>query len=90
MLQVHSGSIWIGQKVAEKVRESSQQNQKRNFIIRITLDKVIVFLHFFSNLNCVFNYMFIFSFIYMCYIESKMVEYDSNTIFNILFSWFNI
>ena len=39
MLQPHLGSIWIGSKVSEKVRELSQQTQRRNFIIRITLDK---------------------------------------------------
>ncbi|XP_055629009.1 palmitoyltransferase Hip14 isoform X2 [Toxorhynchites rutilus septentrionalis] len=39
MLQPHLGSIWIGSKVSEKVRELSQQSQRRNMIIRFTLDK---------------------------------------------------
>ncbi|XP_053683911.1 palmitoyltransferase Hip14 isoform X1 [Sabethes cyaneus] len=39
MLQPHLGSIWIGSKVSEKVRELTQQSQRRNFIVRFTLDK---------------------------------------------------
>lgn len=40
MLQVHAGSIWIGQKIVEKVREHSQTTMRRNLFVRITLDKV--------------------------------------------------
>lgn len=39
MLQPHLGSIWIGSKVSEKVRELTQQSQRRNPIVRFTLDK---------------------------------------------------
>lgn len=39
MLQPHLGSIWIGSKVSEKVRDLTQQSQRRNFIVRFTLDK---------------------------------------------------
>ncbi len=41
MLQVHAGSIWIGQKIVEKVREHSQTTMRRNIIVRMTLDKVM-------------------------------------------------
>lgn len=40
MLQVHAGSIWIGQKIVEKVREHSQTTMRRNLFVRMTLDKV--------------------------------------------------
>ncbi|XP_058459578.1 palmitoyltransferase Hip14 isoform X1 [Malaya genurostris] len=39
MLQPHLGSIWIGSKVSERVRELTQRSQRRNLIIRFTLDK---------------------------------------------------
>ncbi|KAL9704165.1 hypothetical protein quinque_007683 [Culex quinquefasciatus] len=39
MLQPHLGSIWIGSKVSEKVRELTQQSQRRNIIVRMTHDK---------------------------------------------------
>ncbi|XP_065079483.1 palmitoyltransferase Hip14 isoform X2 [Ochlerotatus camptorhynchus] len=39
MLQPHLGSIWIGSKVSEKVRDLTQQSQRRNLIVRFTLDK---------------------------------------------------
>uniref|UniRef100_A0A336K7Y1 Palmitoyltransferase n=1 Tax=Culicoides sonorensis TaxID=179676 RepID=A0A336K7Y1_CULSO len=39
MLQAHLGSVWIGSKVAERVREKVQMQQKRNFLVRLTLDK---------------------------------------------------
>lgn len=40
MLQVNTGSIWIGQKVMERISEENQANQRRNFIVKLTLDKV--------------------------------------------------
>lgn len=39
MLQPHLSSVWIGSKVAEKVKELTQQSQKNNFCIRLTFDK---------------------------------------------------
>lgn len=42
MLQVNAGSIWIGTKVMERIREDSQSNQRRNVIVKLTLDKVSV------------------------------------------------
>lgn len=39
MLQAHLGSVWIGTKVAEKVREKMQLQQKRNVITRLMVDK---------------------------------------------------
>lgn len=39
MLQAHLGSVWIGTKVAEKVREKIQMQQKRNFLTKLMLDK---------------------------------------------------
>ncbi|XP_062560305.1 palmitoyltransferase Hip14 isoform X2 [Armigeres subalbatus] len=39
MLQPHMGSIWIGSKVSEKIRDLTQQSQRRNLIVRFTLDK---------------------------------------------------
>lgn len=40
MFQVNAGSIWIGQKVMERIREESHINQRRNFLVKLTLDKV--------------------------------------------------
>lgn len=40
MLQVNAGSIWIGTKVIERIREESQSSQRQNFIVKLTLDKV--------------------------------------------------
>lgn len=40
MLQVNSGSIWIGSKVMERIREESHSSQRKNFILKLTLDKV--------------------------------------------------
>lgn len=45
MLQVNAGSIWIGTKVMERIREDSQSNQRKNFIVKLTLDKVSAFIH---------------------------------------------
>lgn len=46
MLQMNTGSIWIGQKVMERIREESQASQRRNFLLKLTLDKVnIIFSH---------------------------------------------
>lgn len=39
MLQAHLGSVWIGSKVAEKVKEKIQMQQKRNFVTKLMLDK---------------------------------------------------
>ncbi|XP_037025556.1 palmitoyltransferase Hip14 isoform X2 [Bradysia coprophila] len=39
MLQVHAGSVWIGQKIVEKIREHSQTTMRRNVFVRMTLDK---------------------------------------------------
>lgn len=41
MLQVHAGSVWIGSKVIEKVRELNQTQQRRHMFVRIPMDKVI-------------------------------------------------
>lgn len=40
MLQTNTGSIWIGQKVMDRIREEGQVHQRRNFLLRLTLDKV--------------------------------------------------
>lgn len=39
LLTAQQGSIWIGSKVAEKVRELTQAQQRKNCIVRMTLDK---------------------------------------------------
>lgn len=39
MLQPHLDSIWIGSKVSEKIRDLTQQSQRRNLLVRFTLDK---------------------------------------------------
>ena len=39
MVQVNSGSMWISQKVMERVREMSQTQQRRNCLVRWTTDK---------------------------------------------------
>lgn len=40
MLQVHAGSVWIGSKVIEKIRELNQSQQRRHMFVRIPMDKV--------------------------------------------------
>lgn len=40
MLQMQAGSIWIGQKVVERIVEMNQSTQKRNVCVRIHTDKV--------------------------------------------------
>lgn len=40
MLQVNAGSLWIGTKVMERIREESQSSQRQNFFVKLTLDKV--------------------------------------------------
>uniref|UniRef100_A0A182TRT0 Palmitoyltransferase n=1 Tax=Anopheles melas TaxID=34690 RepID=A0A182TRT0_9DIPT len=39
MLQPHLGSIWIGTKVSDRIREATQQSHRRNPLVRMTLDK---------------------------------------------------
>lgn len=43
MIQVNAGSIWVGQKVMEKVREVNQTSQRQSFIVKLTMDKVRFF-----------------------------------------------
>lgn len=40
MLQINAGSMWIGTKVMERIREESQSSQRQSFIVKLTLDKV--------------------------------------------------
>lgn len=40
MLQVQAGSIWISQKVIDRVVDLNQSAKKRNLIVRIHTDKV--------------------------------------------------
>lgn len=40
MLQVNAGSLWIGTKVMERIREECQSSQRQNFLVKLTLDKV--------------------------------------------------
>lgn len=47
MLQINTGSIWIGQKVMERINEENQANQRRNFLVKLTLDKVSFSSQFF-------------------------------------------
>lgn len=43
MLQVNAGSIWVGQKVVEKVREMGQYSKRQNFLVKMTMDKVSIY-----------------------------------------------
>lgn len=40
MLKAHTGSIWIGTKVAEKVKDRDQSLKRKNIFVRLALDKV--------------------------------------------------
>lgn len=40
MLQINAGSIWVGQKVMEKIRDETHANQRQSFLVKLTLDKV--------------------------------------------------
>lgn len=51
MLQVQAGSIWIGQKVVERVVDMNQSTQKRSLCVRIHTDKVRVNLVFSLSLQ---------------------------------------
>lgn len=46
MLQINAGSMWIGTKVMERIREESQSSKRQNFLVKITQDKV-------SNKKCI-------------------------------------
>lgn len=82
MLQVNTGSIWIGQKVMERISEENQANQRRNFLVKLTLDKVslvpvvwaIIGPKRFHDLKIYFI------------LARSMVQHGCHTIFNILHS----
>lgn len=57
MLHAHAGSIWIGQKVVEKVRELNQSTNRRNCLIRISSDKVRIFIQI--SLNFIQRFCFV-------------------------------
>lgn len=40
MLQSQIGSVWVGSKVAEKIREQLNTSRSRTFLFKITKDKV--------------------------------------------------
>lgn len=85
MLQINAGSMWIGQKVMEKIREESPTNQRRNFLVKITLDKV----SYLSKANKrKSNYLIYDIFVY--FIASSLVFDGCHTISNILHSRFNL
>lgn len=41
MLKTQVGSIWIGNKVIEKINEVEQASNRRGLFVRLALDKVI-------------------------------------------------
>lgn len=45
MLQTQLGSLWIGGKVADKVKENLSTSRSRNVLFRIAKDKVNYNLH---------------------------------------------
>lgn len=85
MLQVNAGSMWIGQKVMEKIREESPTNQRRNFLVKITLDKVS-YLSKANKQKAITQFMIFFVY----FIASSLVFNGCHTISNILHSRFNL
>lgn len=78
MLQINTGSIWIGQKVMERICEENQANQRRNFLVKLTLDKVSLLLHAINTSSIMENNFF-------CYIAAcPMVQHGGDAIPNIL------
>lgn len=59
MLQVNSGQIWIGQKVMERIKEESHFSQKRNFLVKLTSDKVIKLISLLDNFANAFSILFL-------------------------------
>lgn len=49
MLKTQIGSIWIGNKVAERINEAEQASNRRGLFVRLALDKV----NLYTNLNTV-------------------------------------
>lgn len=79
MLQVNTGSIWIGQKVMERISEENQANQRRNFLVKLTLDKVsLVPVAYSETISRPKKNHFI--------LARSMVQHGCHTIFNILHS----
>lgn len=77
MLQMNTGSIWIGQKVMERINEENQTNQRRNFLVRLTVDKVKPAAHVQSSpmISCRSLYYFV---------ACAMVQHGGNAIPSIL------
>lgn len=44
MLQANTGSIWIGSKVLERIREENQTSKRRNFLVKLAVDKVLKYI----------------------------------------------
>jgi hypothetical protein len=42
MLQTQLGAIWIGSKVAERIKEAVHNGHSRNILTKVTKDKVSV------------------------------------------------
>ena len=42
MLQTQLGAIWIGSKVAERIKEAVNSGHSRNILSKITKDKVSI------------------------------------------------
>lgn len=51
MLQMNAGSIWVGSKVLERIRDESQTSQRQRFILKLTLDKVSQNINHTMNMN---------------------------------------
>lgn len=96
MLQINAGSIWVGQKVMEKIRDETHANQRQSFLVKLTLDKVRFIQFQFSsapvagcemaNSNCQQMHLLPF-----CHpnVACSLVLNGGHTIPHILRSWFN-
>lgn len=68
MLQINAGSMWIGTKVMERIREESQSSKRQNFLVKITQDKVsniksiqiIIEKRQTNEMTSLFNFLFVY------------------------------
>lgn len=77
MLQNYVGSVWVGAKVADRIREAARRNHSHNILFKITKDKVMG-----VTLKIWYFYINEFS-------ESEMVVYGGHSFYCILYCRFN-
>lgn len=92
MLQTNAGSIWVGQKVMEKIRDESHANQRQSFLVKLTLDKVGPRFHAFRCISDAALELMIecmLTLVVVPNVARSLVLDGGHAIPHILCSWFN-